>query len=201
MQQFSNRLFVAAVIAIASSLTGCGYTFQGSGSILPEDIKTISNRIAENNTTQPGLGLRFTDKLRSRFERYGVVAVVDSNEDADAELITKINRIDNRVQDVTGKTDIALELELFMSISAELRTKSGQILYKNDDLRASESFASTSDVVVTSSSSFAQGGIGSGALDSLGSREVSRGQEEQALDEIMEEAARKLYLESVAEEF
>jgi outer membrane lipopolysaccharide assembly protein LptE/RlpB len=180
---------------------GCGYSFQGSGSILPEEIKIIAVRIPENNTTESGLSLRFAEKLRSRFERYGVVKVVDADKEADAELITKINKIDYKVRDVTGKTDVALDQELYMSFAAELRTKNGQILYQNDDLRVSESFASTSDVVVTSSSSFAQSGIGTSELNSLGDREVSRSQKEQALEEMMEEGARKLYLDSVAEDF
>lgn len=202
---FSTRNLCPVALSLVVQITGCGYAFQGSGSVLPESVKTVAIRISENNTTEPGLGLRFTEKLRSRFERYGVVKVVEPDEDADAELITKINRIENRVRDVTGDTDIALELELYMSISAELRTRDGQVLYANDDLRVTESFAGVSDVVVTSSSAFAESGTNSSTLGSLGSsssdREVSRGQKDQALEEMMEESARKLYLDAVAEEF
>ncbi len=182
-------------------ISGCGYGFQGSGSVLPDDVKTISVRLAENNTTEPGLGLRFTEKLRSRFERYGAVKVVDPDQDADAELITSIKQVENRTRDVTGVTDIALELELTMTVRAELRMKNGQVLYRNENLRATETFGSVSDVVVTSSSQFAQGGIESGTLSTLGSREVSRGQQNQALEEVMEEAARVLYLDAVAADF
>ena len=188
-----------SLVSIAG-VFACGYTFQGSGSILPADVKTVSIRLAENDTTVPGLGPRFTEKLRSRFERYGVVKVLDAGEEADAELITKIDNIDIRTRDVTGNADIALELELIMNVTAELRRRNGQILYRNT-VNANETFAGVSDVVVTSNSSFAQGGIGSQTLGSLGSREVSRGQQDQALEDVMDEAARKLYLDAVAAEF
>lgn len=182
-------------------LVGCGYALQGSGSILPDDVQTIDIKVADNNTTETGLGVRFTEKLRSRFERYGAVKVVDPGEEADAELITSILSVSNQVRDVTGSSDIALELELILTIRAELRMKNGQILYRNDLLQVAETFGSVSDVVVTSSSQFAQGNIGADTLSTLGSREVSRGQQNEAIEEALEEAARVLYLDAVAADF
>lgn len=182
-------------------LLGCGYNFQGSGSILPDDVKTIDIKVAENNTTQTGLGVRFTEKLRSRFERYGAVEVVVPGEDADAELITSILSVSTQVRSVTGSSDIAQELEMILTVSALLKMKNGQILYRNDLLQVSESFGSVSNVVVTSSSDFAQGNIGVGALSTLGEREVSRGQKNEAIEDALEEAARVLYLDAVAPDF
>ena len=193
-----GRLVLLCVAFLASA---CGYAFQGSGSILPDDIQTVYIRAAENNTKESGLGPLFSEKLRGRFERYGVVRVVDDRSSADAELVTRIENIDVVVRDVTGETDIALEQELVMTVFAELRKRNGEVLYRNPQLRASETFASVSDVVVTSSSSFAQGGIGSDSLGSLGAREVSRGQQAEVLDELMDEVSRVLYLDAVAAEF
>jgi len=190
-----------AVVVCFFLLSGCGYAFQGSGSILPDDVKTITILQAENNTTEPGLGLQLTEKLRSRFERYGAVKVVPPGRDADAELITRILQLQNRVRDTTGNTDIALEYELEITISAVLRRRNGQVLYRNSKLRASEIYPGVSDVVVTSSSAFAQAGIGSDTLDTLGSREVSRGARDAVLEDLMEETSRKLYLDAVSAEF
>lgn len=189
------------LLVLLSSLVSCGYSFQGSGSILPDDVKSIDIKVAENNTTETGLGVRFTEKLRSRFERYGAVEVVDPGEEADAELVTSILSVSNQVRDVTGSSDIALELEMILTIKAELKMRNGQILYRNDLLQVSESFGSVSDVVVTSSSQFSQGAIGAGTLSTLGSREVSRGQQNEAIEEALEEAARVLYLDAVAADF
>jgi len=113
----------------------------------------------------------------------------------------EILNVATRVQDVTGETDIELEQELIIFISAELKRQNGQILWKNRKLSARESFASTSDVVVTSSSSFTQSGIGSGALGSLGNREVSRGQKKEAFSDLLDEASRIIYQDAVAADF
>ena len=195
--QFKALVILSFILLLSS----CGYQFQGSGSVLPDDIKTVAIPVVRNNTTESGLGLELTERLRSRFERYGVVTVIDDAKSADALLDAEILNVQTRVQDVTGETDIELEQELIIYISAELRRKNGQILWKNESLAARETFASTSDVVVTSSSSFTQSGIGSSQLGSLGSREVSRGQKKQALDDLLDEASRAIYEDSVAADF
>lgn len=193
-------LLLALLVALLAA-GGCGYSLQGSGSILPQDIKTIAIPLAENNTTESGLGQRFTEALRSRFDRYGVVKVVEKEDGADAVLRSKILSIDTRVRGVTSDTDIAVESDLVMTVSAELRTRAGQVLYRNASLAAAESFAGVGDVVVTSSSEFAQGDIQSSSLQTLGAREVARGQADQVLEGLLEESARKLYLEAVAADF
>ena len=199
LKGYMKRVLTAFFVVFLASFAACGYSFQGSGSILPDDIKTVSIRISENNTTETGLGLKLTERLVSRFERYGVLKVVEPNQDADAELITQILSVTTRTRNVTDGTDIELDLE--MIVSAVLRRRNGLVLYKNPLVYTTESFASVSDVVVTSSSGFQQGGIGADTLGSLGSLEVSRGQKEQVLEDLLDETARKIYLSAVAAEF
>lgn len=192
---------ISLQIALVLSLNSCGYRLQGSGSVLPNDIKTVSIRTAENNTTVTGLGPRFTEKLRSRFERTGIVKILESGEPADAELITQIVQITGRNREVSGKQNVAVEQDLVLSVSAELKKRNGQILYRNPALVVSDSFGSVSSNVVTTSSTFAQGNSGASTLGSLSQREVARGQAAEVLEGLMEEAARKLYQESVASDF
>ena len=194
-------LALSLQLCLFLSLNSCGYRLQGSGSVLPNDIKTVSIRTAENNTTLTGLGPRFTEKLRSRFERTGIVKILDSGEPADAELITQITQVTGRNREVSGKQNVAVEQDLVLSISAELKKRNGQILYRNPSLSVSDSFGSVSSNVVTTSSTFAQGNLGASTLGSLSQREVARGQSAEVLEGLMEEAARKLYQESVASDF
>lgn len=142
-----------------------------------------------------------TEALRLRFERYGIVHTVDSARDADAVLQTRVRYLDSQVRNVTGDTDIALELDLVMIVSSELKRRGGQSLWKNSYLETRKPFASVQNVVVTSSSGFASGDVGSANLGNLGAREVSRGQQEQATQELIEETARRVYLGAVAEKF
>ena len=196
-----RHLKTIALFLLLLCASACGYAFEGSGSVLPDDVKTIGIWKVRNKTTEPGLSIRFTEKLRSRFERYGALKIIDVEDDPDAILFTAIEQIDNRVRDVTGTNDIALELELIMTISAELITREGRVLYRNEALQALETFGSVSDVVVTTSSQFAQGNVSGETLSNLSSREVARGQQSRVIEDVMEEAARRLYLEAVAEDF
>lgn len=179
----------------------CGYTFQGSGSILPPDVQKINIPLAENLTSQPGVSLQLTEALRDRFERYGVVVVVDTLGEADAVLNTKVLDINQEARTVTANTEQALQYETVMTIAAELRRTSGPVLWRNPKLMVSKDFGSTSDVVVTSSSDFASNSLSARDLGALDSREVSRGQEQQALEDLAEQAAQNIYNEAVAPDF
>lgn len=189
------------ILLAASLLSSCGYQFQGGGSKLPKDIQTVAVPPVKNDTSLLGLELKFTEQLRERFERYGVVQVVEKPEGADAILEASIRNVDTKTRNTTGRTDVQLETDITMTVTAELRRKNGQVLWRDTNITVTDAFASTGDVVVTSSSSFAQSGISAATLGGLGANEVSRGQQLEALDGIIEEVAQKIYLEAVASDF
>lgn len=197
---FSLRASLLTVV-LFGCFVGCGYQLQGSGTSLPPDIKSVAIMPVENTTTEAGLGLQLTEGLISEFEQYGALQIVTDEREADAILRARVLKVGTRVESVTGSTDIELEQQLIMTVSAELRRQSGQLLWKNDALEAYQSFGSTSDVVVTTSSSFAQGGIGAAGLGELEGREVSRGQQQEAMEQLVEEVSRRVYLEAVSEDF
>lgn len=194
-------IHIAAIIVLLSTVVSCGYHFQGSGSMLPEDIKTVAIAPVDNKTTETDLGIRFAGALRDRFDRYGVVKVVDDIENADAILETSIEKIDKIATSVTGKTDLELASDTSITVSAELRANDGRVFYKNPQLSLSGAYAAVNSAVSTSSSAFAQSGVGLQTLSALGSRELSRGEQNRVFDEILEELARRIYLCSVAPSF
>ncbi len=201
MLRFNKIAIVLVLAGLSLTAGGCGYALRGSGTVLPPDIKAIYIPLVDNETTVPGLGQRFTEVLRSRFDRYGVVKIVERERDADATLVAKVIDLDNRVRGVESETDVSVDSDLIMTISAELRRKTGQLLYRAKSLSVSSSVAGVSDTVVTSSSGFESGDVDAGTLGAIGDREVERGQQDQALDDLMEEVSQKLYLESVAADF
>lgn len=193
-----KKIFSLFFFLLTSS---CGYHLQGSGSILPPDVKRIAIIPTQNLTTEPALGVKLTEALRSRFERYGVVEVVEAGQDRDAELVTKILGMSNETRSSSGNADVAQELDLIINFSAELRRTNGQILYSNPLIQRREPISTSGSLVVTSSSAFAQGGIGAQSLSGLNSREVARGQQEQVLEQILDDVSRVIYLNSVAADF
>lgn len=194
---------LTALLALGCTLflAGCGYQFQGGGSILPPDVKRIYVPLAENFSTEPGLSLIVTEAIRDRFERFGVLTVVDERKEADAILKLVILNVKRDTSTTTSNTDTALEVNTSMTIAGELRKTTGGILWRNAGMTVSKPVGTTGSVVVTTSSDFASMGIDSQDLGGLGSREVARGEEQQAFEQLAVEAARKIYEDSVAPDF
>lgn len=183
------------------ALSACGYTFQGGGSVLPPDIKNVYVPTIENNTTEAGLAQTITESVRDQFERFGVLTVVDDSRAADAVLKLRLLRVQRSTRSSTASTDTALQYDATLVMSGELRRVGGAVLWREKDFKVSNAVATTSDTVVTSSSDFAQGGLGAADLAGLDSREISRGQEQQVFAQLADEAARYVYDSAVAPDF
>jgi outer membrane lipopolysaccharide assembly protein LptE/RlpB len=183
------------------ALSACGYTFQGGGSVLPPDIKVIAIPMVQNASTESSLTTTVTEALRDRFERYGVVTVVEDLGEADAILKARIVKVTRNQRTSTSRTDTELQLDTVLTLAAELRRVTGPVLWRDNNISVSKAFGTTSDVVVTTSPDFASGTLGAADLGALNSREVSRGQEQDALRTLADEAARQIYDSAVAPDF
>jgi len=190
--------FMAICIA---SISGCGYTFYGSGSVLPPDIKRIYIPMVENNSTEGGLSAVLTESLQDQFERYGVVTIVGSISDADAVLRARIVKVTTDTRSVVSTSDTALQQDVKLALSVDLRRVTGSVLWRNPNLEVSKSYGTTQDSVVTSSVGFTGGSISPSDLSSLGNREIARGQERQALNALAVDAAQKIYEAAVMPDF
>jgi len=194
-----------AIIVVLLVPLSCGYKFQGQGSVLPPDVKKIYVPLAENSSAEAGLALKLTEAIRDRFERFGVVEVVDEIGEADAVLRTKILALKRSTGAVTSRTDYAVKLDDTLSVAAELRRVSGPLLWSSPGFLVRRSYGSTAATVVTSSSDFAAGMLGAGDLASLerrsGSLQVARAQEAETLNYLCDKAAGIIYNAAVAPDF
>ena len=199
----SKSLISVASASLVVLGVGCGYGLQNSGTVLPPEVKTVAILPVENLTTENALGLRLQSALQERFERYGVVSVVDKPGGADAILTAKVKSVDSRVRNVSDSRDIAIDNNVTLTVAAELKKRDGQILWRDEDFRLTNSFASVSSAVVTSSADFAQGGVDAATLAGLNASpsEIARGQRTDALENLIQEAARQIYNNAVAPDF
>jgi len=181
--------------------SSCGYVFQGSSNILPQDIKRIYIPIVSNFSTESSITLLLTESVKDEFEKYGIFQIVDSSDSADATLVVKILDITRDTKTSTSNTDSALELDTTLSVSGVLKRTNGQNLWKNNLIKARDSYGSTSDVVVSSSASFGASAISASDLGNLSSREVSRGQEREVFERLSEDIARSIYNQAVIADF
>jgi outer membrane lipopolysaccharide assembly protein LptE/RlpB len=203
-QHLASVSRVLLILCLSFLVSACGYTLQGGGSILPPDVKRVYVPRVENSTTELALTELLTEALRDRFERFGVVTVVDDVGEADAVLKARILKVSRSTGSVTSNTDTALQVDTTVKVAAELRRVTGPVLWRDMNLSVTKSFGAERSVVVTSSPDFAASSIGAGDLTQLsqgGSREVARGQEEEAFSEIADETARIVYDNAVAPDF
>jgi outer membrane lipopolysaccharide assembly protein LptE/RlpB len=191
---------VACCLGVVS-LTSCGYTLRGSGSVLPADVRNIYIPRVENGSTELGLSDVVTEALREEFDSYGTVAVVEKQGEADAILKVQILDVKNTTSTVDPTTNTALQMDTTMFISGELQRTTGQVLWRENNIKVTKGYAANQSVVVTTSPDFASGSISATDLASLSSRDISRGQEAQALNNLAADAARMVYDKSVAPDF
>lgn len=196
-----RTLLCLSVLVLAVVMTGCGYTFRGSGSALPPDVKSIFIPQVDNNSTKLGLATVLTDAIRDEFDGYGTISVVDSQNEADAVLKVTIVDVKETTSAVRANTNTSLQMQTTMFLTAELRRVTGPVLWRDNQIRVTQTFGADSSVVVTSSAAFAGGSISSGDLSGLSSREISRGQEASALNALSEDAARQMYDKAIAPDF
>jgi outer membrane lipopolysaccharide assembly protein LptE/RlpB len=189
------------ILAMCVFLNACGYTLQGSGTVLPPDVKAIYIPQVQNNSTELGLSDIVTEALREQFDSYGVVMVVDRQSLADAVLNVKIQNVTRTTRTVLGTNDTATQMETTMVLEGELRRTTGPLLWRSNMIRVAQGVGTDRSAVVTSSAAFASGSISSTDLQNLSSREITRSQENEILPNLATEAARKIYDGSVAPDF
>jgi outer membrane lipopolysaccharide assembly protein LptE/RlpB len=185
----------------ACLLSGCGYAFQGGGSILPPDVKRVYVAPVENNSTELGLADVVAEALREQFDSYGVVTVVERQNEADAILKVKVSSLKRATRTTQSNTDVALQLETTIVMAAELQRVTGQVLWRDSAIKVSQGFGTNQTSVVTSSASFAGGSIAGSDLSNLSAREISRGQENEVISKLAEDAALLIYNSAVAPDF
>lgn len=196
-----HSFYRCVAVLVLSTLCSCGYTFQGGGSVLPPDIKQVYVPPVDNLTTDSSLTTLVTEALQDRFERFGVLQVVDEPQLADAILRARVLRLTRDTRAVTSATDTARTLDARLVMAAELRRPNGMVLWRNPNIQVVSSFASTADTVVTTSPDFFGGGLAAPEIGGLETRELARDQEQEAVNQLVEEAARRIYQDAVAPDF
>ena len=198
MKRIAHLVAVAFITVLA---TGCGYTLRGSGTVLPADVKNIYIPRVENGSTELRLADVVTDALRDEFDSYGTLSVVEKQGEADAILKVRIVDVKKSTSTVNATTNTSLQMDTTMLLGGELRRTTGQILWRENNLKVTKEYAANQSVVVTTSPDFASGSISASDLANLSSRDIARGQEAQALNDLANNAARMIYDKSVAPDF
>jgi outer membrane lipopolysaccharide assembly protein LptE/RlpB len=207
MLKISRSLILKRVIALffiflhVASVIGCGYGFQGGGSVLPPDVKRVYVPMADNLSPEVGLTLIVTEAMRDRFDRFGVVSVVDSQAAADAILKIAIVSVKRDTSANASGTNTQLKQNAIITVAGELKKTTGEVLWRTSGLTVKRAFANTANSVVASSPDFAATGFGSADLANLGDREITRGAEKATFELLATDVATLVYDQAVSPDF
>jgi len=122
------------LVAGAASLPGCGYKLAGTGTFLPQPIKTIAVAPFENRTGRPEIEVRTTEAVARELSRHGGYKIATDKSQADAYLEGAVT--DFRTTPVQFSADgRATRLETAVVLRASLRDlASGEILWSQANL-------------------------------------------------------------------
>jgi hypothetical protein len=181
-----------AALALAISSGGCGYTFAGSGSRLPEEIKTVSLGPVANRTREVGLEKLFLEAIEDEIALRGRLDVAPAGE-GDAILSGTLAHYETRPVAFNSR-DEALQYQAVLTLDLELRRRSdSKLLWQTQGYRAVEDYSAVPGVVVTSSSRFQRQTLNSNDLNLFTDIQLSEGQRREANERLLEELAREAY--------
>jgi TolB-like protein len=125
---------MAAVAVLGIILSACGYHLAGTGTFLPENIKTIAVAPFENKTARPEIEVRTTEAVARELSRHGGYKIVTDKTKADAYLEGTVT--DFRTTPVQFNAEgRATRLETAVVLRASLRDlASGEILWSQANL-------------------------------------------------------------------
>ncbi|MCY4487226.1 MAG: LptE family protein [Deltaproteobacteria bacterium] len=149
-----RALRLALALAAALLASACGYSFVGSGSGLPEGVRTVYLDRFLNKTRVTGLEHGVGLALRRELAGAERPRVVDRFEDADAVLSGVIRHYGTRNLSVDG-ADRVLQSEARLDAEVTLRRRaSREVLWPRQVVRLREVYAGARGAVVPGSGEF-----------------------------------------------
>ena len=130
-------IFIYLLILLCWS--GCGYRLVGTGSILPEHIKTVRIPVFTNKTLEFGIETILTNDLVEEFGGRGNLKIID-DESADSELIGIIKNYltTTLTYDAYGNPQ---QFRVEMVVSVVFKDKiNDEILFKDENIQKTEVF-------------------------------------------------------------
>jgi hypothetical protein len=149
MRGLKRSLGLALLLAVAWTLSGCGYTFTGQGTLLGPDpdavsrldpaFRTMALVRVENPTVEPWLEPRLRSLIRDEFTRRRFVTWTDK--DKASSLLTVVIKRFTRSTSVAGQQDQSLKLTTGLTmIFRATRASDGAILWDSGEQSQTESF-------------------------------------------------------------
>ena len=188
-------MILGAVLAVALTLSGCGYHFASSGDALPPSAETIYVSRFVNNTRITGVNDQFMRYVKDEIALHRRLKLVDSPATADLELSGTIRFA---LQNPVGFNS-ALEPTQYnqvMVISAALTDlHAKKSIWSTHSVSASQQAPVVPQSTVTTSPSFLQQNLRADDIAGLTNIQTAQAETSAAQDLMMQRLAKNLYAE------
>ena len=123
------------LICCVIPLVGCGYQLSGRETHVPPEVTSLAIPTFQNETFEPGIEVPLTQSFLKEFAFDGRVKVRGSQE-ADAILAGKVKTY--RIQSVSyNQSGLVMEYQVLVTVDLVLTKRSGEVLWKEDNLTES----------------------------------------------------------------
>lgn len=148
-----KKLSLSLLVLLALLLNGCGYHLIGTGSTLPEHLKTLSIPVFTNSSSQPEIHRELTSAIINAFITDGRVKIVRKGQ---SDMVMKGNLIHYELKTVSfSSNDFADNYIVVLGVDVEVTDKVKNEPYLKQNLRTEWNYTATSDIVGTESARLA----------------------------------------------
>ena len=128
-----KKLFLNLWVLLTLLLNGCGYHLIGTGSTLPEHLKTLSIPVFTNSSSQPEIHRDLTSAVINSFITDGRVKVVRKGQ---SDMVMKGNLIHYELKTVSfSSNDFADDYIVVLGVDVEVIDKVKNEPYLKQNLR------------------------------------------------------------------
>ena len=132
-------------LLISLLLSGCGYHLIGTGSTLPEHLKTLSIPVFTNSSSQPEIHRELTSAIIDAFITDGRVKVVRKGQ---ADMVMKGNLLHYELKTVSFTSDnFATGYIIVLGVDVEVIDKVNNKPYLKQDLKTEWNYTASTDLV------------------------------------------------------
>ena len=151
-ERFTLKLFPKRWIPVFCFLllVGCGYQLTGSKTHLPPGVTSIAIPTFANQTFEPGIEILFTQAILKEFIRDRRVKILDKTQ-ADSVLEGTIKSFGLQSSSYNAE-GFVLEYQATVVVDLILRSRNGEILWKENNLSATGWYRTLSSVLTNEAS-------------------------------------------------
>lgn len=189
-----------ALVILIVSITGCGYHFAAEGSGLPPQAKTIYVEKFTNHSRYTGLDDQFDRYLKEEIAQHKRLQLVDDPGQADLVLSGEFSYI-TALAAATNAVSEPIEYTQTLTANAQLIDQhSKKVIWRSTGISATDTYATVSSAVVTTSPEFLQGNLRARDVANLPDMQLAKTQSDLSQGQTLESLAQSVYV-SMSEGF